>query len=262
MSSAPTPPPPSPEEKKPVLSDIERDRERDRLLTLANVHRMRGQLADARETLKKAIALSEAQSAGDAPIHEMLGDILAADEKWDDAKDAYNTAHVLDPARASAERKFAQMTLRAADAKAERALLDAQLRGELPPAGAAPIHGKRASSLAFLLSALMPGAGQLYNGQTVKGLICLGIYALSLIVVFFSPGGSEFLEGIVLFAVPMKGRLPSEPSPLLLTFFLAGVVIWIYAVLDAPMIANKINQGTATPGGSGGSKPDKTGWEV
>ena len=115
-----------PDDAAPVaapLSPAARDRERDRLLTLANVQRMRGQTREAGETLDQALAFSDPDAgpgtrAADAPIHEMRGDLLAANGEDKKARDAYDAAHKLDPTRASAERKYAQMTLRLADMKA------------------------------------------------------------------------------------------------------------------------------------------------
>ncbi len=63
--------------------------------------------------------------------------------------------------------------------------------------------------LACLLSVVFPGIGQIYNGQTMKGvlLICLAV-----------------LGGGVTCCV---GYLP----------------VWIAAVVDAPLIADKLNRG-------------------
>lgn len=247
--SSPTPP------SDPALA-----RERDRLLTLANVQRMRGQLGEARDTLKTALAMGDPAAADAAPVHEMLGDILAADERWDEAKAAFAKAHELAPARASTERKFAQMTLRAADAAAEKAMAEAILRGEMPvaPQGHTPL-GKRAPGMALLLSFVAPGFGQIYNGQLVKGLIFLGIYIVTLLGIAFSPDASLFFRQ----TIPLLfGRVPGDRgdlSPLLVFLLLVGGITWIYAVLDAPLVASKLGQDAAAPGGP---KIDKSGWEV
>jgi hypothetical protein len=52
-------------------------RERERLLTLVNVQRMRGQTDDARKTLEQILAVSEGLPGRDiAPTQELLGDLL------------------------------------------------------------------------------------------------------------------------------------------------------------------------------------------
>jgi len=238
-----------------------RDRERDRLLTLANVHRMRGQLSEAQETLRKALALSgsDTPSRADAPIHELLGDILALDDKIVPAKDAFDTAHRLDPDRASAERKYAQMTLRLAQEAEEKAVAAALLRGEKPSSlVSAAAQVKRNPSLALLLSVMLPGAGQLYNGQMVKGAICLAIYLPALLIVLFAPGATDFFKQVLPLLGGAISRQRDEVSPLLSLFLLLAGMIWIYAVIDAPMMATKTSRDTDP------TKPlaDKTGWEV
>ena len=266
--SAPTPSPPAPEEKAsppaaaPPVPDFARERERDRLLTLANVQRMRGQLPEAQETLKKALALGDGQSKADAPIHEILGDVLASDERWEEAKAAFGAAHALDPERVSAERKFAQMTLRLADAAQERALAEALLRGEIPPGGAGGIgmpRGKRNPGLAMLLSAFVPGFGQLYNGQMVKGFLCLGIFVVTLLAINLSPDAKLFFGQILPLAAGKIPAVRGEISPFLLMLIFVCGAMWLYAVIDAPIAASKTASAQAGPAPSGG---DKSGWEV
>lgn len=261
-SSSPSEPPQTPAASSSPLALAARDRERDRLLTLANVQRMRGQLDQARESLQAALALNTGAPKADAQIHEMLGDAFAQNEKWDEAKAAYETAYTLDNARASAERKFAQTVLRVADATRERAVAEAMLRGELPPgAGAIPggVGGKRSPVLALLLSCLAPGFGQLYNGQLVKGLVCLGVFLVGLIAINLSPDGRLLFQQIVPLAF---GRIPlvrGEISPGLIALLILCSAMWLYAILDAPIVASKLGNNDNTPGAP---KIDKSGWEV
>ena len=74
--------------------------------------------------------------------------------------------------------------------------------------------------IALLLSFLFPGVGQIYNGQMMKGIILLvayfGIIFLAFILTFI-------VIGICLFIVPLA--------------------IWLYAMYDAYVTANKINKG-------------------
>ena len=124
----------------------------------------------------------------------------------------------------------------------ERALAEAVMRGELPATAAGGFGGhptgKPSPVLACLLSAMMPGAGQLYNGQSLKGLICVVILLLVLILVYL---------------VPHPGR---QLPPLLSLAILIGTVDWLYAVIDAPLVASKSS-------GSGNSnKSNPSGWEV
>ena len=90
--------------KSPVVSGsntnaIPNARERDRLLTLANVQRMRGQLGEARKTIDTVLTLSEGLSEKDlAPIYELRGDLLQTEGRWEEAQAAFDRAHTLDPA--------------------------------------------------------------------------------------------------------------------------------------------------------------------
>lgn len=233
-------------------------RERERLLTLANVQRMRGQLAEARKSLEDALALSgDVSSSANAPAHEMLGDILAAEEKWEEAKAAYATAHALDPTRVASERKLAQAALHLADIAHERALADALLRGEMPAAGGAfgmQQGAKSSPGLALLLSLFMPGMGQMINGQFVKGMICLGVFFVSMAVICLSPGGKDLVDQIRHLAAGQAYK-GAAPSPMLWMLLFVSGVIWLYSVLDAPMTAGKKSGGDAP-------KVDKSGWEV
>ena len=265
--TAPTPvtpsAPPTPTIAIPA-DPMARERERDRLLTLANVQRMRGQTGDARQTLQNALHMAEGKAT--APIYELIGDLLAGEEKYTDALAAYDQAHQADIARASAERKFATMTLRIADAKAERSIADAMLRGDsiadLITTGALEStgRGKRNAGMAMFLSIIMPGFGQFYNGQIVKGAILVGIFLADLLLIALTPDG-EVLTGkmVGIMALSSAGKYVNKPfSPLGVFALIVLAGMWLYAIVDAPFMASK------TSAMDEGGKPtvDKTGWEV
>ncbi|HUU76509.1 MAG TPA: hypothetical protein VMW63_10570 [Methanoregulaceae archaeon] len=75
----------------------------------------------------------------------------------------------------------------------------------------------RNPGISAILSALVPGLGQIYNGQTGKGLVFL----LLAVILFLSIG---FLVGIVLYPL-----------------------FWMYAIYDAYESAKKINTGELLP---------------
>ncbi len=255
--------PPKPSVAVPT-DPMARERERDRLLTLANVQRMRGQTGDARQTLQNALHMAEGKAT--APIYELVGDLLASEEKYTDALAAYDQAHQADLARASAERKFATMTLRVADAKAERSIADAMLRGDsiadLMATGALEStgRGKRNAGMAMFLSMIMPGFGQFYNGQIVKGAILVGIFLADLLLIALTQDG-EILTGkmVSILALSTGGKYVNKPfSPLGVFALIVLTGVWLYAIVDAPFMASK------TSAMDEGGKPvvDKTGWEV
>ncbi|MCA6075637.1 DUF5683 domain-containing protein [Fulvivirga sedimenti] len=83
--------------------------------------------------------------------------------------------------------------------------------------------------LAGILSALIPGAGQLYNQQTVKGVIFMGVFVGSAIMVLsdynydsiYNESGSSttaVVGGVIMFG------------------------IWVTAIVDGVISAKKINQ--------------------
>jgi TM2 domain-containing membrane protein YozV len=79
-----------------------------------------------------------------------------------------------------------------------------QTEQQVPPP-AAPAAEIKNQWIALILSCLIPGLGQIYNGQTLKGVV--------LILVSFISAGT------------------------------LAPVAWVIAMIDAPMIAKKINEG-------------------
>ncbi len=125
--------------------------EADRLLTAANISRRRGLFKQAEKECRDALELIPA----DAAALELYGDILQGVGRVDDAVYAYGRAVESDPNRKSAEKKYAELTL------AQNREIE-MLREEILP---------RNPTLAIFLSSILPGAGQVYNGQIVKGLV-------------------------------------------------------------------------------------------
>lgn len=235
---------------------IAKERERDRLLSLASVQRMRAQIVDARKTLQQALIVSAGlPGAQIAPIHEMIGDLMAAEERWDQAADAYEKAHQLDPKRMTAEKKYGEMTLRLADEKAMASLGDAFLKGD-GSALSSGARGKRSPGFAMILSLIMPGFGQFYNGQFVKGSICLGIVVLAIFLIAVT---SDLNALLCLFA-PTRACRGVHVSPLTWLCLAIFVAVWLYGLVDAPMSAARTTDDGV--GLSGGPAIDKSGWEV
>lgn len=269
MLTAPAPSVPDPVALKVAAAAFattgERDRERDRLLTLANVQRMRGQSGEARRSIETALALSEGLSnRALAPIHELRGDFLLAENKWDEARTAYEQAHELDSERVSAEKKFAETTLRIAEAKAvaEGSTLgiESETFGDGAFGGGA--RGKRNPGLALIMSLVVPGFGQLFNGELVKGGICAGVFVLALAAIALSPDGQVLFAKIAAVFNPGShaAERASDPlSPLLIVLLALAGIAWLYSVIDAAAGATKSEakvKGGAPPAG------DRSGWEV
>lgn len=87
--------------------------------------------------------------------------------------------------------------------------------------------------LSLFLSGLLPGLGQVYNGQIRKGVVLIG---LNMII--------NFLLREPLDQVMANGF--DIPRPTLIVFAgytVAGVILWIYAMADAKRTAEFINSG-------------------
>jgi len=76
------------------------------------------------------------------------------------------------------------------------------------PGYAAPQNPQKSTTIAGFCSSFLPGLGQVYNGETVKGFV---LFFLTLI-------------GLVIFLIP-------------------GLIVWIYATYDAYAVAGKMNTG-------------------
>jgi len=82
---------------------------------------------------------------------------------------------------------------------------------------------EKAPGLAFLYSFLLPGGGQFYNGQNLKGALMLtGYLGGTVTTIALASSNNVTPEQIY---IPMGGAL----------------LIWLYSIIDAPVNANKIN---------------------
>jgi tetratricopeptide (TPR) repeat protein len=220
-----TPPPIPPSEAyepKPTITlppfrdaSTEQRMEADRLLTSTNIARRRGNFAEAERLCREAID----RVPRDAIALEIYGDILQGVGRVDDALYAYQRATEADSKRRTAEKKYAELML------LQNREIDL-LRQEFIP---------RNPNVAVFFSALFPGAGQLYNGDSLKGLIIAVVMLVCVYVLGWTPYG--FYHGQTTLG-----------APLVLSMITAGAV-YIYAVVDANLTARR-------------GKARKSGWEV
>lgn len=90
---------------------------------------------------------------------------------------------------------------------------------------------KKRPLLALILSALLPGLGQIYNEQFSKGAVLLGLHMIINLLL------REPLEQV------MERGFDLE-TPTLVVFFgytVAGLILWIYAMTDAKRYAELVN---------------------
>lgn len=201
---------------------FDRERELERLLAKANLHRLRGQLLEAEDTCRKALALNPK----DVVIREMLGDALHDSGKLDAALAEYKTALEYAPGKDSLEKKFAKVTLEIAEREREKAIAQDML---LNPHKYAP---RERSPVVAFISAFVPGLGQFYNGEMLKAAIVFG----------------SFLLFVLSYALLQKGYPPGITDLQSFLYATNGVVqvtgvifaiVYIYSVIDAPVAAGK-----------------------
>ena len=199
---------------EPREATAEQKAEADLLLGRARLSYRRGAVQEALALCKDAVELTP----GDAVALELYGDILQSLGRVDDALYCYRTAADLAPERASAERRYAELRLL-------QSRDSALLQSETVP---------RNALVAALMSALLPGAGQVYNGEPVKGVL---IAALAL--------------GLALRTPDLRGASPTSGGGDLALWGLFAVALYLYAVVDARLGAARGKRTRA-----------KSGWDV
>ena len=213
--------------------DPKRD-EIERLLRTAHIHQVRGEREKAKTLLQQALELD----AENASVWELLGDYRRESEDWQGAHDAYKQAQELAPDNAAIERKYAEAVLQLTRQQEQYQQWERAIEGKgVGDTTALP----RNPGLAFLLSLLMPGVGQLYNGQLVKGGIILGVMFVCIVVFMLTPGGSDFIYNLLAYLVnPARARGAMSGTQLMTAVVM--FIVWVYAFIDAPLSAAARNR--------------------
>jgi len=202
----------------------------ERLLLEAHLLQRRGQPEAAMARCRQALDLdSRAWEA-----HDLAGDVLSAQGRPAEALEHYRAAHDLVPEQASIEEKIARATL----AQAERDWMREGVGG-----GAAvedkPLGPPRTPGIAALLSLVLPGLGQGYNRELMKGVIILAVVVILWIVVLFQAGASlgGLGEGGGAGArVDMFQALFGAKTMVWLVLIL---LVWFYSIVDAALVASR-----------------------
>lgn len=203
---------------------IEQEQEVERLVALAHLQRMRGQIRDAEDTCRKALEISP----NDVTIREELGDILHEEGKLDLALAEYRAALTISPGAESLEKKFAKVTLDIGEAEHEKMLAEDMIRNPRR-------YGARPRNpVIAMVSGIVPGLGQLYNGQVVKAGIIFG--AVLLFIIAFAlfqhyPKGIQTTAQFFYFT-----------DPLVMVLGILAAMAYIYGVIDAPLTADRLNK--------------------
>ena len=98
-----------------------------------------------------------------------------------------------------------------------------------------PSYAKEKSPVAAgCLSAFIPGVGQIYNGDTWKGVACLGGSMIASTLMFIPKTETTYDYPYV---------YEETTFPLMIPGLILGLGVWGFSIADAVITANKINQG-------------------
>lgn len=92
---------------------------------------------------------------------------------------------------------------------------------------------EKESLLSALLSLILPGAGQMYNGQLAKGIVLAAVYLGSIVIIV----GGMILTALAAASYGVSGSVCCCCLPL----FIVPMIVLIYAIYDAYNTAEQIN---------------------
>jgi TM2 domain-containing membrane protein YozV len=194
---------------------------------------MRGEYVEAEDLLCKAIELDDSR----LDVRELMADMLYARGQLGTAAEEYKKILDADPKHAFVETKYAKVILEQSEADYEKRMAVEMLTN--PQKFAEP---PRHPLLAFILSAVVPGLGQLYNKEIVKAAIIVGTILLSALILALCPiETGNLLKG---FSTVLNPSIADSKQKLIVGPFVtlaAGVImfVYIYAIIDAPIAAAK-----------------------
>ena len=187
----------------------------DVMMTEANRLRGRGLLGEASAKCRQALTTKQDYW----PAYELMGDIFKQQGRASDAIEAYRAALRLNPERAALEDKMARACVILAQQRyaylwAEDALAEGERR--------------RNPVVSSLLSALVPGLGQLHNRQVAKGLALTGAAVLLAMAV-----AAQAMSSLVGKTMGVQGYLSVFFSGRTMYVTALLIIVWLYGVIDA-----------------------------
>ncbi|HUU53863.1 MAG TPA: hypothetical protein VMY87_02995 [Armatimonadota bacterium] len=219
---------------EPTFAEIQtRIRE---LLGRATLLRARGEQQKALQLVQEAADLNE----DSWEVHELVGDLYLDLGKGEQALDSYRRARELNPSRGLLEEKIGKAAIARAAREQTARMSEALLEGI-----ARPLTPPRKPTMAALFSLVIPGLGQLYNGQALKGFVMAIFF-----VVFFGFTTMAILGEVRAASISPQGALytpPIDPGAVLSGVFTGVNAVWallllglyIYSIADAGLTASR-----------------------
>jgi len=228
-SVTPATPPPS----RPVIKSIV---DENQALADVSIKVRRGQLAQAHVDVEAVIE----QRPRSAAAYEVLADIETALGQIPAADEALRKAIEIEPGRPTAEAKLAHLALRGLEEsrRFQRPEAGATLMREIQPRE--PAENRRA--LAIFASVLMPGLGQLVNGQYLVGA---GLVLATVVSILMMTSGLD-VSGLKStlhqdMAAVSDSTKSAAPAPQIGWSFWLGALLatlaWLYSLVDAAVLA-------------------------
>lgn len=185
----------------------------------AHIEKIRGNKVGAKELLYQA-----QQIAPNSPdVLEAIADEMVANGNRRDALELYRRAFEIAPTKVHIEKKHADLVFQ----------LKAAGLGLIDPANMSEFEAVAGAKAATIMSALIPGLGQIVRGEYVKGGAMLVLWLVCMIVMF-AIGIRHVL------AIIGIDRTISSPNVLALVFALLALLVHFTSILDA---ASNIKKG-------------------
>lgn len=196
----------------------------ERLIREAHVAKVQGNKARARELIEQA-----EQAAPDSPaVLETVADDLMERFQTKKAIELYKRAMALAPTNRALEEKHARAAFRLSEAAmAESGFLSGDLNDSMASAKSGAI-----------LSAIIPGLGQIVGGDAGRGAAMLAAYVAGWVWFVLTPNGLGGILGMLGLA-GKNARAPEFNVMVLVPLFLI-VCVWLWSVTDMSSRAKRI----------------------